>query len=204
MYYTNWINENCGGRSMKLSTKITASLILGIIFGAVLNAFLPGVVPGLDKYVLLPIGNIFLRIIQFVVVPIVFTSLIIGFSGIKNTEKVGRLTGKLLFLYIVTNFIALIIGIATAYLLQPGTTVGKVGQLSAQHASKNQGIIDWIVSIIPTNPFEAFSTANLLQIILSAILIIIGIRLAGEKANPFLSLIESFHHIIEKIIHGCP
>ncbi|MCQ6282576.1 dicarboxylate/amino acid:cation symporter [Bacillus sp. EB600] len=185
---------------MKLSTKITASLILGIIFGAVLNAFFPGVVPGLDKYVLLPVGNIFLRIIQFVVVPIVFTSLIVGFSGIKNTETVGRLTGKLLFLYIVTNFIALLIGILTAYTLQPGTTVGKVGKLSAQHASKNQGIIDWIVSIIPTNPFEAFSTANLLQIILSAILIIIGIRLAGEKAKPFLSLIESFHHIIEKII----
>ena len=185
---------------MKLSTKITASLILGIIFGAVLNAFFPGVVPGLDKYVLLPVGNIFLRIIQFVVVPIVFTSLIVGFSGIKSTEKVGRLTGKLLFLYIATNFIALIIGMVTAYILQPGTTVGKVGKLSAQHAAKNQGIIDWIVSIIPTNPFEAFSTANLLQIILSAILIIIGIRLAGEKANPFLSLIESFHHIIEKII----
>ncbi|MGG5254691.1 dicarboxylate/amino acid:cation symporter [Neobacillus sp. SM06] len=185
---------------MKLSTKITASLILGILFGAILNAFFPSVVPVLDKYVLLPVGKGFLRLIQFVVVPIVFTSLIMGFSGIKNTEKVGRLTGKLLFLYIATNFVALLIGIATAFALQPGTSVGDVGKLSSQKAPANQSIIDWIVSIIPTNPFEAFSMGNLLQIIFSAILIIIGMRLVGEKANPFLSFIQSFHLIIEKII----
>ncbi|MED4203657.1 dicarboxylate/amino acid:cation symporter [Neobacillus mesonae] len=184
---------------MKLSTKITVSLVLGIFFGAILNVFFPSIVPTLDQYVLSPVGKGFLRIIQFVVVPIVFTSLIVGFLSIKNTEKVGRLTWKLLTLYIFTNIVALLIGIATAFVLKPGIAVGDVGKVSAQEAPEGQGIIDWLISIIPSNPFEAFSTGNLLQIIFTAILIIIGLRLAGEKGKAFLSFIESFHHIIEKI-----
>jgi proton glutamate symport protein len=184
---------------MKLSTKISIGLILGIITGIILNIFFPDIVPGLDKYVLSPVGKIFLRSIQFIVVPIVFTSLIVGFSSIKNTEKVGRLTWRLLTLYVITNFIALIIGMATAAVLKPGATVGDVGELSAQEVPKGPGIIDWLISIVPTNPFEAFSTGNLLQIIFTAILIIIGIRLAGERANPFITFIESFHHIVGKI-----
>ncbi|MEG0692997.1 MAG: cation:dicarboxylase symporter family transporter [Oscillospiraceae bacterium] len=184
---------------MKLSTKITVSLILGILFGIVLNVFFPSFTPELDKYVLTPVGKVFLRAIQFVVVPIVFTSLIIGFSSIKSTEKVGQLTWKILVLYIATNFIALVIGITTATLLKPGTAVGNVGDLTANEVTGSQSILDWLISIVPTNPFEAFATGNLLQIIFTAILIIIGMRLAGNKATPFLSFIESFHHIVEKI-----
>ncbi|RLL43936.1 dicarboxylate/amino acid:cation symporter [Oceanobacillus piezotolerans] len=184
---------------MKLSTKITVSLLLGIIAGIILNLFFPNIVPNLDQYVLSPLGAIFLRSIQFVVVPIVFTSLIVGFTSIKNPEKVGRLTGKLLSLYIVTNLVALVIGIATAAILKPGNSVSNIGELSKQEAPESQGIIDWLVSIIPTNPFESFSSGNLLQIIFTAILIIIGIRLAGEKANPFITFVESFHEIVGKI-----
>lgn len=187
------------GIGVKLSTKITVSLILGILFGVILNAFFPGYVTGIDQYVLTPVGKGFLRIIQFVVVPIVFTSLIIGFSSIKNTEKVGRLTWKLLSLFIMTNMIALVIGITTASLLKPGISVGNIGEVSAQKSPESPGIIDWLVSIIPVNPFEAFSTGNLLQIIFTAILIILGLRLAGEKGQPFLTFIESFHHIIVSI-----
>jgi len=184
---------------MKLSTKITFSLLLGIIVGIILNLFFPSIVPGLDQYVLSPVGEIFLRSIQFIVVPIVFTSLIVGFTSIKNSEKVGRLTWKLLSLYIATNLVALVIGMATAAILKPGNSVDDIGELSTQEVAEGQGILDWLVSIIPTNPFEAFSTGNLLQIIFTAILIIVGIRLAGEKANPFISFVESFHEIVGKI-----
>ena len=184
---------------MKLSTKITISLLLGIISGIILNVFFPNIVPGLDQYVLSPVGKIFLRGIQFIVVPIVFTSLIVGFTSIKNSEKVGRLTWRLVFLYIVTNLVALVIGMSTAAILKPGNSVNDLGELTTQEAAEGQGILEWLVSIVPANPFEAFATGNLLQVIFTAILIIVGIRLAGEKANPFVSFIESFHEIMGKI-----
>lgn len=184
---------------MKLSTKITVSLVLGILFGIILNVFLPEHVTNLDQYVLGPAGKIFLRMIQFVVVPIVFTSLIVGFASIGSSEKVGRLTGKLLFLYISTSILALVIGYATASILQPGSRVGDLAGGAAPEAAQAQSLLDWLISVIPVNPFEAFATGNLLQIIFTAILFVIGIRLAGEAAKPFLSFIESFHKIVEKI-----
>ncbi|WP_339227039.1 dicarboxylate/amino acid:cation symporter [Oceanobacillus sp. FSL K6-2867] len=184
---------------MKLSTKITISLVLGILFGVFLNIFFPAIIPNLEQYVLTPIGQVFLRGIQFVVVPLVFTSLIIGFSSLKNTEKVGRLTLKILTLYIVTNVIALAIGLATAQALKPGKTVDTINNAGTQEIPEGQHIIEWLVSIIPTNPFEAFATGNMLQVIFTAILIVIGIRFVGDHAAPFVSFIESFHKIIEKV-----
>ncbi|WP_087972278.1 dicarboxylate/amino acid:cation symporter [Oceanobacillus rekensis] len=184
---------------MKLSTKITLSLIVGIIFGVILNVFFPTIVPGLEQYVLTPVGQIFLRGIQFVVVPLVFTSLIVGFSSIKNSDNVGKLTLKILSLYIFTNIIALIIGLVTAQILQPGKAVDAINDTGTQEVPEGQSIIDWLVSIIPTNPFEAFSSGNMLQVIFTAILFVIGIHLVGDKATPFVSFVESFHKIIEKI-----
>lgn len=189
------------GYYMKLSTKITVSLILGIIFGVVLNVFFSDFVSGIDQYVLTPVGEVFLRAIQFVVVPLVFTSLIVGFSSIKNTEKVGRLTVKILLLYVVTNLMALVIGLTTAQIWQPGKSVGEIGEVQAQEPEEGQNIIEWLVSIIPTNPFEAFSTGNILQVIFTAILLVIAIRLVGDKATPFVNVVESFHEIIQKVTY---
>jgi len=186
---------------MKLSTKITIGLILGILFGVVLNVFFSDRVSEIDKYVLSPVGEIFLRGIQFVVVPLVFTSLIVGFSSIKNTEKVGRLTMKILGLYVVTNVIALVIGLITAQVIQPGKNVGEIGDVEAQEAAEGQGLMEWFISIIPTNPFEAFSTGNILQVIITAILLVVAIRLVGEKADPFVHVVESFHEIIQKVTY---
>lgn len=186
---------------MKLSTKITIGLILGILFGVVLNVFFSDRVSEIDKYVLSPVGEIFLRGIQFVVVPLVFTSLIVGFSSIKNTEKVGRLTVKILGLYVVTNVIALVIGLITAQVIQPGKNVGEIGDVEAQEAAEGQGLMEWFISIIPTNPFEAFSTGNILQVIITAILLVVAIRLVGEKADPFVDVVESFHEIIQKVTY---
>ncbi|UNL87291.1 dicarboxylate/amino acid:cation symporter [Priestia koreensis] len=185
---------------MKLSTKITLGLILGIIVGALLNGLLPDHVGFLDKYILTPIGQAFLHLIQFVVVPLVFTSLLIGFTGLRDSSKVGAYTTKLLLLYIVTSAVSLAIGLLTAFVLKPGQGVSGASGLEAPKAEKGQNLIDWLVSIIPTNPFQAFAEANLLQVIISAVLIIIGIRLVGEKAKPFIAFSESLHAILEKII----
>ncbi|WP_313238148.1 dicarboxylate/amino acid:cation symporter [Sporosarcina ureae] len=184
---------------MKLSTKITVGLVSGIIFGIILNIFLPQAVAQLNEYVLSPIGKVFLNLIQFVVVPIVFTSLIVGFSSIDNSEKVGRLTGKLLFLYISTSILALVIGYITASVLKPGNMVDGLVEVAAGEAKEGQGILEWLISIVPTNPFEAFATGNLLQIIFTAIIVVIGIRMAGSHAKPFLLFVESVHAIVEKI-----
>ena len=83
-----------------------------------------------------PVGKIFLRGIQFIVVPIVFTSLIVGFTSIKNSEKVGRLTWRLVFLYIVTNLVALVIGMSTAAIIKAWKLCNDLGELTSKKRLK--------------------------------------------------------------------
>jgi Na+/H+-dicarboxylate symporter len=183
---------------MTLSTFILIALGIGIAFGTFLNAVFPASVGNLDQYFLLPIGESFLRIIQFLVVPIVFSSLIMGLSRIQNASQVGRYTAKLLSSYLVTTAISLSIGMGVAWFLQPGNGLSGFELPETMEVSETPSLIDWLINLIPINPLQALSEGNLLQIIFSAAIFAVGIQMAGEKSQPFVNLIESIYHISEK------
>jgi proton glutamate symport protein len=185
---------------MTLSTLILTCLGLGIAFGAILNGAFPAAIAPLDRYLLVPIGEVFLRLIQFVVVPIVFCSMILGLTRIQNAAQVGRYAIKLLTSYAITSAIATALGMGMAFLLRPG--VGITGFTLPQGLAQGKGLslLDWLVSLVPVNPLEALSTANLLQIIVSAALIGIAIQFVGDKAASFLAFIESCYAIFEKVL----
>ncbi|NDJ17625.1 dicarboxylate/amino acid:cation symporter [Myxacorys almedinensis] len=185
---------------MNLSAIILLALGLGIGFGATVHAAFPTWVTPLNAYCLAPLGQAFLRLIQFVVVPIVFSSLIMGLTRVQNAAQVGRYTAKLLSGYVLTSAIAVGVGMMTAIILHPG--VGVEGFALDQRAEPAiaPNLIDWLVSLIPVNPLAALSSGNLLQTILSGALIGVGIQQAGERAKPFLAFVESIYAISEKIL----
>lgn len=185
---------------MNLSTVILAFLGLGIVFGAILNGAFPMAIAPLDRYLLAPIGEVFLRLIQFVVVPIVFCSMILGLTRIQNAAQVGRYAIKLLTSYAMTSAIATALGMGMAFLLKPGTGVTGFSLPEDLAQAKGLSLLDWLVSLVPVNPLEALSTANLLQIIVSAALIGIAIQFVGDKADSFLAFIESCYAIFEKVL----
>jgi Na+/H+-dicarboxylate symporter len=185
---------------MNLSTFILLSLGLGIVFGETLHEVFPVWVTPLDRYCLAPLGQAFLRLIQFVVVPIVFSSLIMGLTRVQNAAQVGRYAAKLLLSYLFTSAIAVSLGMATAAVIRPGIGVEGVTFSSITEVAEAPNLIDWLVGLIPVNPLEALSSGNLLQTILSGALIGIGIQQAGEKAKPFVAFIESVYAISEKIL----
>jgi len=185
---------------MNLSTFILISLAFGVAFGTLLNTTFPENIELINQSFLAPIGESFLRLIQFVVVPIVFSSLIMGLTRIQGAGQVGRLTAKLMTSYVITSTIALGVGMGTAYVLQPGRGVTGFSISANISITEAPSLISWLVSLIPVNPLEALSTGNLLQIIFSAILLGIGMQLAKDQAKPFLQLIESIYHISEKTL----
>ncbi len=185
---------------MNLSTLILLSLGLGIGFGTILNTTFPTYIEPINLNILVPVGESFLRLIQFVVVPIVFSSLIMGLTRIQGAGQVGRYTAKLMTSYVITSAIALGVGMGTAYFLQPGSGVEGFTLPESLEVTAAPSLIVWLVSLIPTNPLEALSTGNLLQIIFSAVLLGFGIQLAHEQAQPFVKLIESIYHISEKTL----
>jgi proton glutamate symport protein len=186
---------------MSLSIIILLALGLGIGFGAGLHELFPDWIVPLDRYCLTPLGQAFLRLIQFVVVPIVFSSLILGLTRIQDAAQVGRYTVKLLSGYLFTSIVAVGVGFAIALIIQPGTDVsGLVLTVSSESGSQAPNLVDWLVSLIPTNPMAALSGSNLLQVIISGALVGVGIQRAGEKANPFIAFVESVYAISEKIL----
>ena len=185
---------------MNLSTLILGALAVGILFGTVLNTNFPDAIAPLDLYLLSPIGAAFLRIIQFVVVPLIFSSLILGVTRIKDASQVGRYVIKLMTCYVVTSFISLCIGMAVALILQPGAGMTGLAIPSSAQEIVAPSSIEWLLSLIPVNPLAALTSGNLLQIIISAALFGTGIQMAQEKAKPFVDLLESIYIISEKVL----
>lgn len=185
---------------MNLSTLILSSLGVGIAFGALLNGVFPEAIAPVDHYLLTPLGSSFLRLIQFVVVPIVFSSLILGLTRIRDASQVGRFLLKLFTGYVLTATIAVSLGITMALLLKPGAGMTGLSLDVATSTTQRPSLIDWLVSLVPVNPLEALASGNLLQVIFSAALIGAGIQLAGEKSASLVNLVESIYIIFEKVL----
>jgi proton glutamate symport protein len=186
---------------MSLSALILSALAAGIAFGAVLNMGFPAAIVPVDRYLLAPIGAAFLRIIQFVVVPLIFSSLILGVNRIKGSGQVGRYVLKLMTCYVMTSFISLCIGMSVALILEPGSGMtGLSLPVAVAQTTTTPDLSHWLLDLIPTNPIAALSSGNLLQIIVSAALVGTGIQLTGDKAKPFVDLLESIYIISEKVL----
>ena len=185
---------------MNLSTLILVALGAGIVFGALLNGFFPALILPLDDYILTPVGQVFLRLIQFVVVPIVFSSLILGLTRVQNAARIGRYLLRLMTGYLLTSTLALLIGMATALLLKPGIGLEGFATNAAMTTNTPVSLRDWLISLIPVNPLEALTGGNLLQVIVTGVLFSIGIGLAKEGAKPFILLIDSLYLISERIL----
>ncbi|PSB04732.1 dicarboxylate/amino acid:cation symporter [Merismopedia glauca] len=185
---------------MNLSTIVLLALAAGMSFGAILHEAFPTWVEPLNLYLLAPLGQAFLRLIQFVVVPIVFSSLILALTRIRNASQVGRYTAKLLLSYVLTSIVAVGLGIIAAIVMHPGTATIGLAQTQIQPTEQSPDLIAWLVGLIPTNPLGALSSGNLLQTIFSSALIGMGIQQAGDRAKPFVAFLESVYIISEKIL----
>lgn len=185
---------------MTQSTKILIALGLGILAGFLLNIILPDTtIQFLDTNFLSLIGKIFIRLLQFIVVPLIFISLTLAMSNTGDLKKVGRYSVKLLVLYLFTSTISLILGIVLAKIIKPGLGIKMIHQeMSAQ---KSISLIEWILRIVPKNPFEALSSGNMLQVIICALLIGLSIALVGEKAKAFLTFFKSALEVVLKMTH---
>jgi Na+/H+-dicarboxylate symporter len=188
---------------MSLATKILLSLAFGIIFGLVANAFFSTTVnSGLSKWVLSPLGDIFLRAIKMLVVPLVLCSLITGVASIGDVKKLGRVGVRTVVYYTLTTALAITLALGIASIIKPG--VGTALSLSqvkeSVEAAEAPFIMDVFVNMVPTNPIEAMVKGDMLQIIVFAIIFGICITLIGKKVKPLLDIITEVNEVLLKMI----
>ncbi len=183
----------------RLSSRILLGLVLGVLVGAALNIFSPELAAVLDRYLFSPVGQGFLRLIQFVVVPLVFAALVLALENLRGTGRVERYAGRLVLLYVVSSAVALSVGIGTALILQPGAGLEGSGTEAAAGEAAPP-LTEWLVGILPSNPFEALATGNLLQVIVSAVLVGAALGRVGEAGAPFVAFVRSLYEVSLKVL----
>ncbi|MBM7600922.1 proton glutamate symport protein [Virgibacillus halotolerans] len=176
-----------------LAYQILVGLILGIIVGAVFFGN-----PSVETY-LQPIGDIFINMIKMIVVPIIISTLIVGVAGTGGIKQLGKLGGKtLLYFEVVTTF-AIIVGLLAANIFKPGVGLdistlakGNIDQyVQTTEEVQNNGFMDIIVNIVPSNIIQSMAEGDMLAIIFFAVLFGLGVAAIGEKGKPVLSFFQA-------------
>lgn len=179
-------------RRIGLAWQIFIGLVLGIIVGAVFYGY-----PEVQTY-LQPVGNIFLRLIKMIVVPIVVSSIIIGVAGVGNIKQVGKLGGKTILYFEIITTLAITIGLLIANIFKPGNGINmhllQKGDISTYLDTTKQveshSFVDTIVNIVPTNLFESLANGDMLAIIFFSVMFGLGVSAIGEKGQPVLKFFQ--------------
>lgn len=171
--------------------RIVLALILGVIVGAVW---------GEGAQSIRWIGDLFIRLIQMVVVPLIFITIVAGIVAMGDPQKLGSLGIKTLAVYMGTTLVAIIIGLTMAAIIQPGIGV----DLSGATPGALQDPIpigERMMSIVPTNPVAALAEGNVLAIIFFALIFGMGILVVGKKAQPMADIMDAGAEVMLKLTH---
>lgn len=182
-------------KSISLSIKILIGLALGIIAGLCLQG-----APNIASDYIRPFGTFFLNMVKMCIVPLVFASLVMGACGLGDIKKVGRVGGKTIVYFLTTTAFAVILGLIIGTLFQVGNGISIPAEIAEVEASNTPSVVQTILDIIPTNPFNALAQGNMLQVIAFALFVGIAIAALGDKAETFKNGMEGFAEVMYLII----
>lgn len=160
--------------------RILAALVLGAIAGLIL-----GEAAGSLRW----IGELFIRLIRMVVVPLVFLSIVSGVAAMGDPRRLGSIGGRTLFLYACTTVTAVVMGLSFGALFQPGVGVDFAG-VAPQKLGPPPSATDHLMGIVPLNPFGALAEGQLLGVIFFSVLVGAAIPVVGERAEPVRKVFE--------------
>lgn len=165
---------------MKLWMKILIGLFLGVVCGKLL--------PGLAVQ-LKPLGDIFINAIKMLIVPLIFSSLLVGVTGMKDPKKMGRVGLKTFALYLITTAVAITIGLGIGTVFQPGKGV-TLSETKTVVKKDPQPFSKTLVDIVPKNPVQSAADTKVLQIIVFSILFGIALNMAGKKGQTVIDFFD--------------
>lgn len=177
---------------LSLASQIFIGLILGIVVG--------GVFYGSEtaQSYLQPLGDLFIRLIKMIVVPIVLSSIIVAIAGVGDLKAVGKLGAKTMSYFIAVTMVAIIVGLISGNVFQPGNGINMnelqesdiSNYVETSEEQESRSIVDTILHIVPTNPLQAMVEGDMLAIIFFAVVFGLGIAAIGDKGKPVLRFFQ--------------
>jgi len=211
-------------KPLQLHSKIFIGLAVGIVLGLICNALFAGS-PALEwllKYVIAPLGQIFMRLIFMAVIPLIFSALALGVAGLGDVRQLGRIGAKTLTFTLILTTISVLIGITLVNTVKPGmglegpqrdalmaTITGSSVQTTVEKASQAKSIIQTVLDIIPKNPLsdathafdETYTGGGILALMFFSLFLGIALALTrSERTEVFEKWLEGLYDVVMKII----
>ncbi|AKM09004.1 dicarboxylate/amino acid:cation symporter [Croceicoccus naphthovorans] len=177
--------------AIPLWQRVVGALILGVILGLIW---------GPEAETIKWIGDFFIASIKMLVVPLIFFSLISGVTAIGDLRKLGAVGGRALLIFLVTSQFAVWLGLGLGTLFMPGVGLDQSRiEMGEIPEPKTEGWREMILSIVPQSPVQVMADANVLPLIVFALLIGIGILMAKEEGQPLTKIFDAGSVVMQKI-----
>ena len=196
---------------ISLAWQIVIALILGIVLGSVLH-YSPEYRETLVTNVLNPLGSIFITLIKMIVVPLVVSMLILGIANTGHGSNLGKLGFRTIVYFEIITTVAIIVGLVAANVFQPGAgidmssltqvDISKYQDTTHQVSEQSHGLIQTVLSVIPSNFFAALTSGQMLPIIFFSVIFGVGLgQLPQETKQPLINVLVAVSETMFKVTH---
>jgi len=166
-------------------------IVLGTAAGIALGAAL-----GPDVRALQPLGDLFLRLLRMVVVPLIFSSLVVGTAGLGDAARVGRLGAKALAYYLATSAAAIAVGLVAVNAIRPGAGLRLPLPAPSPVPEPPRGLAEMLLAIVPENPVAAMAEGDVLPVIFFALLVgLFANRLERRQRGALVGVLEAVFQV---------
>ncbi|MGL5111051.1 MAG: dicarboxylate/amino acid:cation symporter [Flavobacterium sp.] len=189
---------------------LTGQILIAMLFGAVLGIFIHNtwVAENAQEFSnkIKILATIFIRLVQMIISPLVFTTLVVGIAKLGDIKAVGRIGGKALGWFFTASFISLLIGMFYVNILSPGVGLNLShvdASTVAEVTGKTQSLSfeNFIEHIVPKSIVEAMATNEILQIVIFSIFFGLAAASIGDHAKPIVDFMDRLSHIILKMVN---
>jgi aerobic C4-dicarboxylate transport protein len=178
----------------ELWAQVLVAIVLAIVLGYVDPA---------RAVAMKPLGDAFIRVISMIISLIIFCTVVTGIAGMENLKKVGRVGGMALLYFEIVSSIALLIGLVVGNVAHPGSGFNvNVATLDAKAVAdyagqaKAQSVTEFLMHIIPTTVFDAFTKGDILEVVFVSLLFGFALSAAGARAKPLVELVDSLTNVV--------
>jgi DAACS family dicarboxylate/amino acid:cation (Na+ or H+) symporter len=205
------------GSGMKLHTKILLGLLVGLVLGVTVNLTVGPDHPTVEvvnDYVAVPVGQIFLRMLFMVVMPLVFASIALGVAGLGDIRRVGRIGAKAIGYFFVTTALAATLGLVIVNLMRPWERVSPETRVALMERFANDASsrveaaamstfgVDTLINIVPRNPIRSAADTDMLGVIFFGLMFGAALTLIpAAKAQPMIDVLEALNAVVTAMIH---
>ncbi|MFZ4798909.1 MAG: dicarboxylate/amino acid:cation symporter [Bacteroidia bacterium] len=189
---------------------LTVQIIIAMLIGAILGVFVHNnydadVAKNFSSYIKM-LATVFIRLVQMIISPLVFTTLVVGIAKLGDIKAVGRIGGKAMGWFFLASFISLLIGMFWVNLLHPGTglNLANIDMLSASEVAEKTHSFsaqNFIEHIIPKSIVEAMANNEILQIVIFSIFFGLAAASIGHHAKPVVNALDKTSHIVLKMVN---